>query len=248
MRLTVVGCAPAWTTRRDDPSSSYLVEAAQTAIVLDLGQGALGALAAIRAPESIDAVIISHLHPDHHADLVALRHYLRFGMEPPGSVRLHAPAELRLRYDAFLGEAGFLEGLPGEDISAGRLSIGSLTVAARQVTHALNSHAFKITADGAASGLVYSGDCGQPADLVPLIDPGDTLLCEAFWGTSKVDEKAQHLTARDAAWAAREGRASRLILTHLPDAHDPEGSLLAAAESFDGEVVLARPGLRLDIA
>ncbi|MBA2489887.1 MAG: MBL fold metallo-hydrolase [Chloroflexi bacterium] len=248
MKLTVVGRAPAWTMRRDDPSSSYLVEDGTTAIVMDLGQGALGALAEVRKPESVDAIFVSHLHPDHHADLVALRHYLRFGMKPPGSVRLHGPGELRSRYDAFLGEAGFLDGLPGEDVTASTFSIGSLIVQARPVTHALNSHAFRVTTDGGANGLVYSGDCGQAADLVPLMVAGDTLLCEAFWGTTVAEANVQHLTAIDAAWAARAGRAERLILTHIPDAHDPAGSATAAARSFGGEVLLARPGLQVDIA
>lgn len=248
MRLTVVGCAPAWTTRRNDPSSSYLVEEADTAIVLDLGQGALGALAAIRPPESIEAVFVSHLHPDHHADLVALRHYLRYGLGPPGSVELHAPAELRTRYDAFLGEAGFLDGLPGADLRPGAVSIGRLVVEAREVTHALNSHAFRVTPTSGGIGLVYSGDCGRAADLVPLIAAGDTLLCEAFWGTSEAEESAQHLTAADAVWVATAARANRLILTHIPDAHDPVASVRSAAESFDGEVLLARPGLHIDIA
>lgn len=248
MRLTVVGCAPAWTTRRSDPSSSYLIEDAGTAIVLDLGQGALGALAAVRPPESIEAVFVSHLHPDHHADLVALRHYLRYGLEPSGSVQLHAPAELRARYDAFLGEAGFLDGLPGADLQPGSVAVGTLAVQAREVTHALNSHAFRITSDNGGSGLVYSGDCGRAADLLPLVVAGDTILCEAFWGTSEAEASAQHLTAADAAWLATEAGAGRLILTHVPDAHDPAGSVRLASRSFDGEVRLAKPGLQLDIA
>lgn len=248
MRLTVVGCAPAWTTRGSDPSSSYLVEEGGTAIVLDMGQGALGALAAIRPPESIAALFISHLHPDHHADLVPLRHYLRYGLGAPASVELHGPAELRTRYDAFLGETGFLDGLPGADLRPGSLSIGDLTVEAREVTHALNSHAFRITAKSGGRGLVYSGDCGRAADLRPLIVAGDTLLCEAFWGMSEAEEGAQHLTAADAAWVARDGGAARLILTHIPDAHDPLASVRSAARSFDGEVLLARPGLHIDIA
>ena len=103
--------------------------------------------------------MISHLHPDHHADLVALRHYLRYGLEPAGSVPLHAPAELRARYDAFLGEPDFLAGLPGADLAPGILEIGGFRVEVKPVTHALNSFGFRITAAGDESGpgLVYSG-------------------------------------------------------------------------------------------
>lgn len=246
MRLTIIGSAPAWTLRRADPSSCYLVEEGDDAIVLDLGQGALGALATIRPPESVLAIFVSHLHPDHHADLVALRHYLRFGMHPPASVELHSPPQLRARYDAFLGERGFLAGLPGRDVEPGSREVGPFSVEARPVTHAEHSHAFRVTVAGSA-GLVYSGDCGRADDLVPVICAGDTFLCEAFWGTGAAEEGAEHLTAAEAARAAREGRAGRLILTHIPEAHDPAGSLEVAQGGFDGEVMLARPGVSVEV-
>ena len=41
---------------------------------------------------------------------------------------------------------------------------------AHPVTHAENSHAFRVTdsADADGPGLVYSGDCGRADDLLPL--------------------------------------------------------------------------------
>lgn len=117
MRLTIVGCAPAYTLRSGRASSCYLVESEQAAVLLDLGQGSFAALGAYLDPRRLTAVFVSHLHPDHNADLVSLRHYLRYACHPPGEVALHAPAELRARYDALLGEKHFLAPLPGEDLA-----------------------------------------------------------------------------------------------------------------------------------
>lgn len=247
LRLTVVGSAPAWALRPAQPSSCYLVEHEGEAIALDLGQGSLGSLGAIRAPETLRAIFITHLHADHHVNLIPLRYYLLYGMERPGTVELHAPAELRSRYDAFLGEADFLAPLPGDDIAAGAREVGPFVVEAQPVTHGLNSFAFRVSSAGepGAPGLVYSGDCGHWQDLVPLVHPGDTLLCEAFWGCLPAEEGAQHLTARDAAHAARAGRAARLVLTHIPDAHDPGNAVEQATVLFRGRVALAEPGLQL---
>ena len=247
MRLTVVGSAPAWALRPNQPSSCYLVEAQGEAIVLDLGQGSLGALAAILPPESLRAIFVSHMHADHHVDLIPLRYYLKYGLERPGRVELHAPAGLRARYDAFLGEPDFLADLPGEDVAEGTRTIGPFRVEARPVTHGLNSVAFRVSAADLADaqGLVYSGDCGRWRDLVPLIHPGDTLLCEAFWGTRQAEEGVHHLTARGAASAAHAGGAARLVLTHIPDANDPYGALDQAMTVFHGTVALAEPGMQL---
>jgi ribonuclease BN (tRNA processing enzyme) len=249
LRLTVVGAAPAWARGPGRPSSCYLVEVDGAAVVLDLGQGSLGSLWAFRDPSSVSAIVISHLHPDHHVDLVALRHLLRYGMGRPRRVALFAPPELRERYDAFLGEPGFLEASFDCEAVRACWPVGPLLVEARPVRHALASHAYRVSiaADPVAPGLVYSGDCADWADLVPLLRPGDTLLSEAFWGVELPDPGAMHLTADDAARAAVAGGAERLVLTHIGEEHDPGAALAAARARFPGEVLLAAPGLRVAI-
>jgi ribonuclease BN (tRNA processing enzyme) len=249
LRLTVLGSAAAWSESRCRPSSSYIVEADGAALVLDLGQGALSALFEHRDPSTVTAVAISHMHADHHVDLVPLRNVLRFGYPEPRSVDLFVPQELRARYDVFLGEDDYLELLPGPDLMAGVHEVGPFLLQAHPVTHAEKSHAFRVTlaAEPEAPGLVYSGDCGVADDLVPLVRPGDTLLCEAFWSTLDPIPAAMHLTAAQAAGVARAAGAGELILTHILDAHDPAAAVIAAREVFAGPVRLAEIGLVADV-
>jgi len=250
-RLTIVGCAPAYALRPGHAASCYLVESRDEGILLDMGQGAFATLGAYREPLTLRAVVVSHLHPDHMIDLVPLRHYLRYGLDRPRSVALHGPAQLRARIGALMGEAGFLDDLPGHDLKPGTIELGALRVEARPVTHALNSFGFRVTraeAPEEAPGLVYSGDCGRPEDILVLVRPGDTMLCEASWGSSEtVAEEAAHLTARQAAEVARDGGAARLVLTHILDAYDPEGAAVLARTVFAGIVELATPGLVVDL-
>jgi ribonuclease BN (tRNA processing enzyme) len=217
--------------------------------VLDLGQGALSALFERREPSGVTAVAISHMHADHHVDLIPLRNLLRFGYDEPRSVPLLAPHELRDRYDAFLGEPDFLELLPGPDLGEGFHEVGPFLLQAHAVTHAERSHAFRVTIanDPESPGLVYSGDCGVASDLIPLVQVGDTLLCEAFWSTRPPIAAAMHLTAGQAAEVARTAGAARLILTHILDAHDPAAALAAAREAYAGPVLLAESGLVIEI-
>jgi ribonuclease BN (tRNA processing enzyme) len=245
LRLTVVGCAAAYTLR-PWPSSAYLVEHEDRAILFDIGHGAFSALATVREPSTIDAVFVSHLHPDHNADLVALRHYLKFA-RPGARVALHGPAELRARFDAYLGEDGFLDGMPGDALDPGHRSAAGVDVEIARVTHTDSSFGFRVAARAGGAGLVYSGDCGRVEDLVALMKPGDTLLSEASFGQGDPIEGVPHLTARQAADAARNGGAARLILTHLLPEADPDGSLAVARQVFSGDVLLAEPGVRLPI-
>ena len=249
LRLTVVASAAAYTRRGGHASSCYLLELGDSALVLDLGQGAFAALGEIRAPESLHAVLISHLHPDHHIDLVPMRHYLRYACDPPARVTLHAPADLRRRYDTLLGEREFLADMPGPDLHPGTFDVGPFRITAAHVTHIDDSFGFRVSIAGveSAPGLAYSGDCGRPDDLVALARPGDTLLCEATWGVKRSVPGAAHLTAQQAGSAARQSGAARLVLTHLLDDAQDDAALDTARRESGGTVVLAQPRMQLVI-
>lgn len=248
MKLTVVGCAAAWTRRPGRASSCYLVEHEGVAIVLDLGQGSFAELSRYRQPETVSAIVISHLHADHLIDLIPLRHYLKYEAGGKPSSALHGPRELRLRIDRLCGEGNFLDALPGEALEPGTFDAAGLAIEARRVTHIPDSFAFRISVPGASGpALVYSGDCGRAADLLPLVRPGDVLLCEAAFGAAD-DAAGIHLTAAEAASVAAATDARQLVLTHLLDRADEELAHAAAANVFAGQLLVAQPGLELDIS
>jgi ribonuclease BN (tRNA processing enzyme) len=262
VRLTVVGSEAAWASRAAGPSSCYLLEHAGTSIVFDLGQGSFAGLRELLAPESVSAIFISHPHPDHCIDLIPLRHYLRYeAPAAPRAIALHAPPGLPQRFDALFGERDFLGDLPFEELEPGALTIGSIRMTVAAVTHTEGSFAFRAAsaepgaaADGtplapgaATAGILYSGDCGDANDLVPLIRAGDTLLAEASFGAEEVPPGVAHLDSAAAARAARDGRAGRLVLTHIQATVDPERALEAARSAWGGETLLARPGLQLGL-
>ncbi|MDP8903906.1 MAG: MBL fold metallo-hydrolase [Chloroflexota bacterium] len=248
MKLTIVGCAAAWTRRPGVASSCYLVELGRAAVLLDLGQGAFSELARYRDPASIAAVLVSHLHADHLVDVVPLRHYLKFEAQRTSDVHLRGPAELRPRLDAFQAESGFLDVMPGEPLEPGEFELRGFAVRARHVTHIEDSFAFRLSPVGRAGpGLVYSGDCARADDLLPLIEEGDTLLCEAAFGSAD-GGGGGHLTARQAAGAASRAGAGQLILTHILDRHDEEAARKAAGDVFGGPVSVARPGRSFELA
>jgi ribonuclease BN (tRNA processing enzyme) len=256
MELTIIGAGPAYTDRRGAASASYLVRAADAALLLDLGQGAFPNLAATLEPSLLTAVLISHLHPDHFVDLVPLRHYLAWEFKPGRRVRVLGPLGLGDRLDALHAHPGFAAAaLDVEPLSEGTMRVGPFEVEVRRVTHTDESYAFRISATpagtrpGAADarptanpGLVYSGDCGRGDDLLPLIRPGDTLLSEASFGAGSAPPGAHHLNAAAAGSVAAEGRAARLLLTHIQMGCD-RGEALAAAEAvFAGVVRLVTEG------
>jgi ribonuclease BN (tRNA processing enzyme) len=248
VELTVLGAGPAYTDRLGATGAAYLVRDGETAILLDLGQGSFPRLTAEIEPSTLDAIFVSHLHPDHFIDLVPLRHYLRYQFKPGRRIRVFAPRGLDGRLDALHGELGFVAAaLDVAALEEGRVAIGGLGVEAALVTHTEESYGFRVAADRPGPGLVYSGDCGRAGDLVPLIRPGDVLLIEVSFGLGPVPPGAMHLDAAAVGQVAADTDAGQVLLTHLQMGNDEAATIEAVKVRFDGTVELVEPGRRLTI-
>jgi ribonuclease BN (tRNA processing enzyme) len=266
IELTVLGAGPAYTNRAGATGAAYLVRAAGSALLLDLGQGSFPHLAAAIEPSRLDAVVVTHLHPDHFIDLVPLRHYLVYEFEAPRRVRVVGPAGLAERIDALHASPGFTAAsldieafstIPDPSAAAGdpadagpaELRIGGFTVEARRVTHTADSHAVRVSLTDAprAPGLVYSGDCGRATDLAPLIRRGDALLVEVSFGVGPVPAGAQHLDAPAIARLVGATRPGQVLLTHLQMGFDRDDAIAVVQAATDAPVRLVEPGDRIFI-
>jgi ribonuclease BN (tRNA processing enzyme) len=253
VRLTIVGSASAYSMKPGRSSSSYLVEEGETAVVLDLGQGSFSELWRYRSPATVAAVLISHMHADHNVDLIPLRLWAKYANDGRGPA-LYGPTHLRERFAEFQGpygepttEVDYFHELAGGPLTEDEILIGDLSVTPGRVTHIPDSFAFRVSpAAGTGPGLVYSGDCGVPDDLLPLIRESDTVLCEAGFGLERQVDGI-HLTAQDAGDVARRGRAARLILTHILDKNRTPETLEVASAAFGADVSMAEPEMTLDI-
>ena len=241
MRLDVLGAGPAYTDKVGAAGASYLIRAGSTAIVLDLGQGSFPRLAATLEPSTVDAVFVSHLHPDHFIDLVAMRHYLRWQFEPERHVRVIAPTGLAGRIDALHDEPGFTTATLDVEPIPDEVAVGPLLIQAIRVTHTADSHAFRVSlADG--PGLVYTGDCGRARDVEPLIVPGDWLLSEVSFGPGPVAAGAMHLDGPAVGGLATSSGIGRVLLTHLQMGFDADATVASVRARYEGPVDLVHPG------
>ncbi|MFL5682444.1 MAG: MBL fold metallo-hydrolase [Chloroflexota bacterium] len=247
MHLDVIGAGPAYSDRPGATGASYLVRSGEGNLLLDLGHGSFSRLAGMIDPATLDAVVISHLHPDHFIDLVALRHYLRWE-KPRRRVRVIGPEGLDARLDALHDEPGFTAAsFDVEALHDGTNTIGPWTVDAARVAHTESSFAFRVSepasvGTGPGPGLVYSGDCGRSEDLDPLIAAGDALLCEVSFGPGPVIPGANHLDGPAVGDLAHRTRVGRVLLTHLQMGYDRAATIESVRSRFDGPVELVDPG------
>jgi len=248
MRLTVVGCSGSF-PGPDSAASCYLVEAGGARLVLDLGNGALGPLQRYTALDQVDAVLLSHLHPDHCQDLCGYYVYRRFrpdGPLPP--IPVYGPPGVADRMAAAYGPTGG-PGLWGAfdfaEWSEGARRIGPVTVTVARVAHPVPTFGMRLEYEGRV--LTFSGDTGPCVALDELAADADVLLCEAAFHVGRDNVRDLHMNGGDAGECASRAGVRRLVLTHLPPWNDPDRTLAEAASAYGGPIELARPGLRVEV-
>jgi ribonuclease BN (tRNA processing enzyme) len=251
VRLTVIGCAGSFPSPTS-PSSCYLVEHDGTSIVLDLGPGSLGPLAAATDIRALDAVLLSHLHADHCLDLTGMYVARRYHPDgPPPALAVHGPRGTGRRIaDAYRTAPGEpVDGLDRVykfvDHSSDALRIGPFTVTVARVAHPVPAYALRVEAGGAS--LVYSGDTGPTPALVELARGADLALFEASCLSDADNPRDLHMTGIQAGEHATAAGAGRLVLTHLVSWNDPIATLAEGRSAFDGEVALATPGMVVEL-
>ena len=241
--MTVVGHWGAY-PGPGEASSCYLLEAEGTRILLDCGSGALALLQASIPLYSIDAVILSHYHADHLADLGCLQYAARIEMDlkkrtKPLLVFGHgeSPESAKLGYLEFASGSVY-----------GRESV--LNLGPFSFTFAPTVHpdpCFAIRASCAGKSLVYTGDAGPTPGLADFAAGADLLLSESSLYDDYRGKIPGHLSAGEAGGLAAAAGVRTLVLTHLPHYGDHALLLAQARAVFSGTVLLARRGLVLEL-
>lgn len=255
LRLTVLGRSPA----RPNPGEAcagYLVEAAGSRVLVDIGPGIVAQLLLRHHPDELDAVIVSHMHADHMLDLVTLRYVypwrrlaaderLRIIM-PPGS------ADQLLDLARGVGGPRHFEDAfqLSEHDGSSTFRSGKLEIQPRETQHYIPCWGFRFSEGGRV--LSYTADTAPCSGLDELADGAHLLLSEATLRSLAEDaqppEPRGHLLPAEAAEAARLGGADRLVLTHLPVNHDEAKAFQEQArEVFPGTVEIATPGRTYDV-
>lgn len=222
MKLTMIGCAGSF-PGPDSAASCYLVEAPFEGrtyrLLLDLGSGSFGALQRHLDPIDIDAISISHLHPDHCFDMSGLYVYRKYhpsGLQPKIPVLAPHGADWHLS-DAYGTTQPNGMSLPFDfiehDVDEPK-TFGPFTITSKLVDHPVPTFAVKVST-GEAS-LVYSGDTGPMNCLADFVRGSDAFLCEASFVEAAENPPSLHLTGAEAGLIAREAEVPLLLVTHIP--------------------------------
>jgi ribonuclease BN (tRNA processing enzyme) len=218
VKLTVVGCSPAW-PNPGGAQSGYLID---DRLLLDCGPGVLGRLRELHDNwPRVDAIVITHWHLDHWGDLVPWVWGTMAGFGRDAKPELWLPPEGRERLADLGRRLGFEEmwestfalrdyadGVPFE-------AAGHTVVPLRLPHYTLRTYGLRVENGGRS--LAYSGDTAPSERLAELARDVDLFVCEATLARGELDgEPRGHLSADEAVAAYEASGARRLLLTHRP--------------------------------
>ena len=238
LTVTVLGCSGSY-PGPGGACSGYLVDDGTTRVWIDAGSGTLANLQRHVRPADVDAIVLSHEHPDHWSDIEGWINVLRFLLKRTG-FPVYAPAGLRSHiYQDTEPHIAWHDVTGGDTVA-----VGTMHVTFSRTDHGPETLGMRVEGGGRSIG--YSADTG-PAWSLEDLGPGlDLALCEATM-TTEEEGTLQHLSARQAGSTARAAGAGRLVLTHLWATLDPEQSRREASDTFGGPVDVATVGARYEL-
>jgi ribonuclease BN (tRNA processing enzyme) len=238
-RFTVLGSSGGYAAA-GNACSGYLVEGDGFRLLMECGPGSLANLQEHVRLTDVDAIICSHMHPDHWIELPVLRNALRYVLHRTG-VPVYVTEETRAQAVPLCGgphDPTFV----WHTVRAGQeLEIGPFRVRTSRTDHPPETLAIRL--DLRDRSLAFSADTGPGWSFAELGDGITMALSEATVLHEHRDAAVgMHLTAREAGEGARRSGVEQLVLTHLTPGSDLERFRAEAADAYGAPVLVAFPG------
>ncbi|MFF2446248.1 MBL fold metallo-hydrolase [Neobacillus sp. NPDC058068] len=244
MKLTVIGFWGGY-PKQNAASSGYLLEHYGFQLLIDCGSGVLSKLQNITQPDELDAVIISHYHPDHIADIGVLQHARLIqgflGKEFP-TLPLYGH-EFDKHEFAKLTYKNITQGVAYDPTST--IMIGPFQVSFLKTNHPVPCYAMRIEAGGKA--IVYTADSSFKEEFIEFSRNSDVLLCECNFYGHQNGQSAGHMNSVEAGQFAEKAAVKQLILTHLPHYGTLSDLINEASGEYTGIIKLADEFLSISL-
>lgn len=238
MKMTVIGYWGAYPAI-ESATSCYLYEQDGFRLLVDCGSGCLSRLQKFMDPTSLDAVLISHYHNDHVADIGVLQYAWLVQNTLKGT-------EKKLPIYGHPYDTGKFEGLShqfteGITYDPGRrLEVGPFTVDFHKTHHPVPCYGMRIS-DGEKK-IVYTADTSFSEDWISFAQNTDLLITDTNFYKGMDGAGPGHMTSEEAGKLASGARVKELLLSHLPHFGEHRQLVEEAKERYEGTVSLAHEG------
>lgn len=234
LTVTVLGSSGTY-AGPDGACSGYLVRSDGATVMMDAGPGTLANLQRHVEPSTLDAVVLSHSHPDHWLELPVLRNALKYVLGCHG-VDLYTTAETLELAEALTHRELTPTFRPHVITDGSEFTVGDQRWRCSRTDHPVETLALRVDAGGRS--LAYTADTGPGWSLAEL-GPVDLAISEATFLHGSPEQNPVHLSAREAGQLARAAGVRRLVITHVLPTGSVADSVAEASDAYGAPVDVA---------
>ena len=248
MDVTVLGCGAAY-PRPGGACSGFLFSSNGSHAWVDAGNGTFSRLQQHISYHDIGALVLTHGHADHIADVLPFMYALGFDPQEPATstVPVYEPGDVAPSLKWPLGGTSleiFKRLFDFHKITE-PFTVGDMRFESFKTRHPAETYGLRVSANGGS--VVYTSDTGMYPELADHCRDADVLICEATYVDGVEAAAGVHLWARQAGQVARDAGAKRLVLTHIWTTFDTKQAVAEAAQEFDGPIEAAVEGNRYTV-
>lgn len=232
--ITVLGCSGSYAAR-GGACSGYLVRSGTTSIWLDTGPGTLANVQEHVDLNDIDAIVVSHQHPDHCGELPVLYNAYKWYLQRvdvPVFATRGVEKTVRASCDDTNDVFSWTFLTSGDSVD-----IGDITLMFEATDHTVETMAVRCEHGGAS--IVYTADTGPRWDLAAFAKSCDILMGEGTVLHRDRPEGYPHLSSHELGARAAAGEVGRLVVTHIAPGSDDQAHLTEASKAFGRQAELA---------
>lgn len=235
-------------------ASGIAIRTAGLELLVDMGPGTMRRMVeADIDTKLIDAILLTHFHPDHVSDLVPFLFASNYAFGPVREAPFYLIGPPGLEqffrglvavYQDWIVPKG--DRLVMKEMGAsGRdgLSLGDAMIYSAPAPHTNASSHYRIEANG--KSVTISGDTDMSEALIELAASTDLLICEC---SLPDDQKVKgHLTPSEAGEIARRADAKTLALTHFYPPCERIDVISHARRKFQGDIIRSEDLLTIEV-
>ncbi|MDH4618586.1 MBL fold metallo-hydrolase [Brevibacillus sp. AY1] len=249
MRVTVLGFQSPY-PGPNGATPGYLIETDSKRLLLDCGSGVLSQLGKYVPIHQLDALLLSHYHHDHIADVGVLQyglmvHQLFQEREKNRPLPIYAPAQPIVDAQSLLYRQATSFHPVDEQT---HLAIGDIQIRFLRTDHGNGDPCYAMRLESQGKVLVYGADSGPGTNWEGFASDVDLFICEGtYLDHNKPKESNGHLSVRETAQLAEALKCRALLITHLYHLYEPEVVQQQAEAYTSGTCYVASIGLQITL-
>jgi len=241
LTVTVLGCSGSYAAP-GGACTGFLMQSPRANVWLDAGPGTLANLQTVCRLSDLEAVVLTHAHPDHWLEMPVVANAIQW-FEPRQRLPVYSNAHMAAHARAMIG--------PDIDIPFDwrviepheQVTIGDQTWTFAETEHYVPTLATRTDCEG--QSIVFTSDTGPGFSLAPMVErcgPIDLAIIESTFLERSEHPGALHLSADEAGELAEQAGVHQVALTHQAPLEDRAAHLARASANFSGQMVLAEVG------